>query len=174
MKAVAGPYGNGTRGRSRSLAVVAAMMLVLALVLAGCGGSDKSTTGSQLDDQGTGATTGTGTDNSSTGATVNPVAPVLAGYTAEQCLADMTARYGSGSVAEQVCALVQASYGGSVPQSELNATILPKLEQQHPEWKPQPSPTQPPAQTQPPGSSTGNTWDSGGIEITVPGQPSGP
>lgn len=130
MKAVVSPHGCGPRGRLQVGAAVVVLMLVLAFVLGGCGGGaeNKSTTGSQLDDEAAGAT---GSQTTGTGSSTVPVVsgnePVLAGYTADQCIADMTARYGSRDIAQQVCTNIKVDYGSSTPQSQLS-TILPKVE----------------------------------------------
>ncbi len=194
MKAVAGQNRNGKwRGSQGMMAVVAMALLAFTIIVAGCGGgSGNSTTASQLNRKSTGTTGKTVASKNKTGTTatvpgVNGNQQVLAGYTADQCMSDLTTRYGSSDVAAQACAQINKDYGSSVPRSQLTTTVLPKIEQQHPNWKPvqpgtpsqspSPSPSQPPSGGQTPSGGSGGTstggWSGGGIPITVPGQPGG-
>lgn len=182
------PNGSGPRGKL--MIVVAAFVLVvsLALVLGGCGDSAKEgTTGSQLDDQSTGASTGTTTVGGagSTG-DVNP-GNAMADYPMDQCVVDMTKRYGDEATAQKICSGLQDNYGSS-PMSQL-PTLLPPLETQV-GATPLPGsiiPTTPGGTTGGGNTSTndggtgGNTggggttttdgWNSNGIEIQVPQRP---
>lgn len=186
------PNGSGPRGK---LIAVAAFVLVvsMALVLGGCGDSaNEGTTGSQLDDQSAGASTGTttvGGAGSTGGSTTGGASQgnAMADYPMNQCVVDMTKRYGDEATAQKVCSGLQTNYGSS-PMSQL-ATLLPPLETQV-GATPQPGstiPTTPGGTTgggtggNPggnPGSSGSGGWDSGGIEIVVPGgsggAPAGP
>lgn len=181
------PNGSGPRGK---LIAVGAFVLVvsLALVLGGCGDSAKEgTTGSQLDDQSAGASTGTTTVGGagSTGESTTGDASqgnAMADYPMNQCVVDMTKRYGDEATAQKVCSGLQANYGSS-PMSQL-PTLLPPLETQV-GATPLPGSTIP---TTPGGTTGGGTggntggntgnsgsggWDSGGMEIVVPGGPGG-
>lgn len=181
------PNGSGPRGK---LIAVAAFVLVvsLALVLGGCGDSaNEGTTGSQLDDQSAGASTGTttvGGAGSTGGSTTGGASQgnAMADYPMNQCVVDMTKRYGDEATAQKVCSGLQTNYGSS-PMSQL-ATLLPPLETQV-GATPQPGSTIP---TTPGGTTGGGTggntggntgnsgsggWDSGGMEIVVPGGPGG-
>ncbi len=191
--------GSGKRGRWQAAVAVSAMLIALSVILAGCGGGGQSSTGSQLDQKAAGATVAAGrTGTAARVATVGGNQPVLAGYTANQCIADMTARYGSPSSAQKVCAELGASYGPSTPESQM-PSILPKVESkvgvtpvpgakvpgQPAGSPPAPQPTSgggspspggtPPAGGSPPASQppagSGGGWPSGGIPITVPGAP---
>lgn len=131
MKAVS-PHGSGPRGRLKAtavgVAVVTAIMLMLALAVGGCGGDAQNGTGaSQLDDEAAGASAGGG-ELSPEDADFGGGGEVMAGYTWDQCVADMTGRYGSEETARQVCSSVQADYGAS-PGSEL-LSVLPAVEEQ--------------------------------------------
>jgi hypothetical protein len=181
MKAVGSPQGNGPRGRLKvTVAAVAVLMLILALIIGGCGSSaDNSTTGSQLDDESAGATS----VGSSTGAGTATISndPVLEGYTGTQCVEEMTGRYGSQETAIQVCESIRADYGASTPRSEL-PNILPQVENKL-QVTPGPqsgntdttpvTPTTPdpgPSVPDDPCSGPNPPWDCG-IEIQVPGSP---
>ncbi len=194
---------DGKRGRWQAAATATAVALLafLAVVAAGCGGSGQSSTGSPLDQKAAGATVAarTGTGTTARVATVGGNQQVLAGYTENQCVADMTARYGSAAAAQKVCAELSASYGPATPESQM-ATILPKVESKvgvtpvpgakipgQPAGSSQPGQPAPgggggtpPSGGTPPGggspapsqpTSGGGGWPSGGISITVPGSP---
>lgn len=124
MKAVS-PLGGGQRGKWKAAGVVAALVLIVALVTGGCGGNaGNGNSASQLDDEAAGAS---GDNNSSgspppAGTGGGGEGNVMAGYTWNQCIADMTIRYGSDEVARQVCDSVQNDYSGS-PRSELTGAL---------------------------------------------------
>lgn len=189
------PNGSGPRGK---LIAVAAFVLVvsLALVLGGCGDSaNEGTTGSQLDDQSAGASTGTttvGGAGSTGGSTTGGASQgnAMADYPMNQCVVDMTKRYGDEATAQKVCSGLQTNYVSS-PMSQL-PTLLPPLETQvgatplpgstiptTPGGTTGGSPGGPGGNTSPtggdPGGNPGNSgsggWDSGGIEIVVPTGP---
>lgn len=184
MKAVS-PLGGGQRGKLKvtagAVAVVAALMLMAALVTGGCGGNaGNGSSGSQLDDEAAGASGG-GTGNNGVasqtdGAGTAGEGTVMAGYSWDQCLADMTARYGSEDAAREVCSSVQDSYSAS-PRSEL-AGVLKVVENSLGVTPVNPSvpggtgggTTTTGGGT---GGGTGGTADSGwgGIEIVVPPAP---
>ena len=200
MKRAVARTFSGPRGRGNAAAAIAILTtLILTLALTGCGssGSKGTSTGSQLDQQAQGASTvgktgtnqGTGTSKA---AAVSGNEPVLAGYTADQCIAQMTARYGSKSVAEQVCSQVHQDFGPGTPAAQLG-TALAKTESklnvkpvagQPPAANVTPSSgtsgggTSPAGGNPPSGGTSGGTssgWGNGGIVITVPQQgPSGP
>ena len=182
---------NDSWPRGKLIAVAAFILVVfLAIVLGGCGDSAKEgTTGSQLDDQSAGASTGTttvGGAGSTGGSTTGDASQgnAMADYPMNQCVVDMTKRYGDEAIAQKVCSGLQTNYGSS-PMSQL-PTLLPPLETQV-GATPLPGstiPTTPGGTTG--GGSGGNTggdtggnsgnsgsggWDSGGIEIVVPAGP---
>ena len=176
MKAEASPHGSGPRGRL-IVAAATVVMLILALVMGGCGSSsaDNSTTGSQLDEAPAGATTigsgeGVGTSGNTGGTSTAGNQPVLAGYTENQCVTDLTARYGSSETAQQVCGTIRTDYGAST-QSSVLPTVVPAIESKL-NVKPVPDapPVKPPVPPAGGGNNTGG-WDSGGIEIQVPPGP---
>ncbi|MBE0428764.1 MAG: hypothetical protein IBX61_02705 [Thermoleophilia bacterium] len=190
MKAVdlsGGPWG---RRKWLVVATAAAAVLVLAgiILIGGCGGNEEQgTAGSQLDDE---------ASDSVTVSTVSGAGDnVLPGYTEEQCIDEMTARYGDEETARQVCDAIRSDYGDSSLDFE---TILQDTEARlgvaplpgapapaGPAGQPggnQPGGSQPdgsrpggsqlpgpPPQDPPPGDGGG--WDSGGIEIIVPPAP---
>lgn len=200
-RAVASTF-SGPRGRGKAAAIAVLTALVLTLVLAGCGsyGPQGAGTGSQLDQQARGAAT-TGATGTARGASTTPAVsgnePVLAGYTADQCMADMTARYGSGSVAEHVCSQVHQDFGAGTPAAQLGMALtqtesklgVKPVAGQPPAANVTPGSGGAPAGGAPPGGSAspgGGTppaggspggassgWDNGGVVITVPG-PAGP
>ncbi len=175
---------NDSWPRGKLIAVAAFILVVfLAIVLGGCGDSAKEgTTGSQLDDQSAGASTGTttvGGAGSTGGSTTGDASQgnAMADYPMDQCVVDMTKRYGDEATARKVCSGLQANYGSS-PMSQL-PTLLPPLEAQV-GATPLPGstiPTTPGGTSNTGGNTGGNTesggWDSGGIEIIVPGGPGG-
>ncbi|MFA5810491.1 MAG: hypothetical protein WC935_09220 [Thermoleophilia bacterium] len=175
MKAV-NPNGSGPRGRLVVLAVGVVVLLVgMALIWGGCGDSAKQgTSGSQLDDEGSGgSTSGNGSDGSGGSSDGN----AMVDYSWDQCTSDMTKRYGDVEKAKQVCGQLQAEYS-SQPVNQL-ATILPTVEQRV-GATPLPGSTIPgsttsgsttPGSTTPGGTTPGGGWDSGGIEIVVPPAP---
>lgn len=132
MKAVS-PHGSGPRGRLKAravgVAVVTAIMLMLALAIGGCGGdAQNGTEASQLDDEAAGASAGGEELPPEDADFGGSEGEVMAGYTWDQCVVDMTGRYGSEETARQVCSSVQADYGTS-PGSEL-LSVLPAVEEQ--------------------------------------------
>ncbi|MHB1389770.1 MAG: hypothetical protein ACYCXF_00825 [Thermoleophilia bacterium] len=177
MKAV--DLGGGPRGRLLTItAAVAVLTMITALFLGGCGGDGKqASTGSQLDDQ-----SGTSTNQNVNAVSGTGGAEVLQGYTQDQCLAQMTTRYGDAATAGRVCDSIQAQYGSTTPTTQL-ATIVPAVETQ---LGVTPQPGAPAlgsttvggntgAGTTPGGGTTGDTsggW--GGQVITVPQQAPGP
>jgi hypothetical protein len=171
--------------------------LILTLILGGCGGSGSQSTGtgSQLDQQAAGASatgnTGTNATGTATAPAVSGNEQVLAGYTADQCLADMAARYGTSSDAQRVCAQVHQDFGANAPKTQLPAALT----QTESKLGVKPVAGQPPAADvsagngggapaggtpaggTPAGGASGGTssgWDNGGIVITVPQGPAGP
>lgn len=176
------PHGSGPGGRLAVAAAVAVLMLGLALVLGGCGGSaGKGTSASQLDDEAAGATGGSGEEVALVEEEFAAAGggDVMAGYTWDQCMADMVVRYGSEETAGEVCGTVQAQYGGS-PGSELK-TVLPVVESSL--GVTPVNPAVPGGSTGTGGTQTGSTGGStggsggssdggwGGIEIIVPPAP---
>ncbi|MFA5801131.1 MAG: hypothetical protein WC911_01505 [Thermoleophilia bacterium] len=170
------PNGSGPRGRLIVLAVgVVVLLLGMALIWGGCGDSAKQgTTGSQLDDEGSGGSTGSSGGGGSGGSSDGNA---MVDYSWDQCTSDMTKRYGDVEKAKQVCGQLQTEYS-SQPVSQL-ATILPTVESRV-GVTPLPGSTVPGSTT--PGSTTssggttspGNTdpgggWD--GQEIVVPQAP---
>lgn len=118
MKAVS-PLGGGQRGKLKvtvaGVAVVAALMLMAALVTGGCGGNaGNGNSASQLDDEAAGASSSDGgstpqaEDTGSGGE-----GDVMAGYTWDQCIAELSVRYGNGETARQVCDSMQNDFSTS-------------------------------------------------------------
>ncbi|MHB0866860.1 MAG: hypothetical protein ACYC6B_00290 [Thermoleophilia bacterium] len=170
MKAV--DLGGGPRGRLLAITVaVAVLTMITALFLGGCGGDDKqASTGSQLDDE-----SGTSTNRNINAVSGPGGMEVLQGYTQDQCLAEMTTRYGDAETARRVCSSIQAEYGSSTQSTQL-ATIVPAVETQ---LGVAPQPGAPPLGGTTGGSTGGgstgggSTDDSsgwGGQVITVPQQ----
>ncbi len=192
MKRAVARTFSGPRGKEKTTtAIVILTTLILTLILGGCGGSGSQNTGtgSQLDQQAAGAstgTTGTNTGGTTTAPAVSGNVQVLAGYTADQCLADMTARYGSSSDAQRVCAQVHQDFGANAPKTQLPAALT----QTESKLGVKPVAGQPPAANVSAGNGggapagggttgggsggTSSGWDNGGIVITVPQGPSGP
>lgn len=123
MKAVS-PLGGGQRGKLKvtaaGVAVVAALMLMAALVTGGCGGNaGNGNSASQLDDEAAGASSSDGGATPQVADTVSGgEGNVMTGYTWDQCMAEMSIRYGNEETARQVCDTVQNDFGTS-PRSEL-------------------------------------------------------
>lgn len=174
---VGNTHGSGPRGVLKvGMAGFMVLMLGLVLMLAGCGDSEQSSTNSRLDSEGSGASEGstatTGDAAAGTGGTV------MVDYTEDQCVTDLTNRYGSAETAQQVCDSLQQSYSGSA-STEL-AAILPAVESNlgitpsNPAYVPGNSGGTTPDDTTPPegsaGGSSGGGW--GGIEVQVPQGPS--
>ena len=179
MKAV-NPNGSGPRGRLFVLAAGVVVLLAgMALIWSGCGDSaNQGTSGSQLDDEGSGgSTSSSGGDGSGGSGDGN----AMVDYSWDQCTSDMTKRYGDVEKAKEVCGQLQADYS-SQPMNQL-ATILPKVEQQV-GATPLPGSTIPGSTTGGTGGQTGGGtgtpggdirpgggWDSRGIERVVPAAP---
>lgn len=179
---VGNSHGSGPRGALKvGIAGFMVLMLGLVLILSGCGGSEQSSTNSQLDGEGSGASAngGQATGDPASGSTET----VMVGYTEDQCVSDLTNRYGSIDTARQVCGSLQENHSGSSP-SEL-AAILPAVEgnlgitPSNPAYVPSGGGGTAPSGTTPPdgsagggssGGSSGGGW--GGIEIQVPQGPS--
>lgn len=109
---------------------VAIFLAALALLMGGCGGSD-NTSASQEDIS--------SQDEFSLAENSLPVGPpidnsagaggdVLPGYTASQCVEEMTARYGDADTAGRVCEAIRAGYGGFAAGPEELANVLPAVE----------------------------------------------
>lgn len=177
------PKGNGHRRRLMLAAAGSILILVLAAIWAGCGGSSgQGTTVSQLDDQAAGASTVSGSTVGGVGSTGGQ-GSVLVDYQWDQCTADMTPRYGDPETAKKVCSALQTTYPTS--QKSQLAQILPTVETTV-GATPVPGSSIPGTGSgQAGGNSNGNTpgnggsggggsgsgWDSGGIDITVPPSP---
>lgn len=180
--AVGNTHGSGPRGVLKvGMAGFVVLMLGLVLMLAGCGDSEQSSTNSQLDSEGSGAS---GSGSATTGdAAAGTAETVMVGYTEDQCVSDLTNRYGSAETAQQVCDSLQESYSGSA-STEL-ATILPAVESSmgitpaNPAYVPGGGGGTAPGGTTPPdgssggsGGTGGNNGGWGGIEIVIPQGPS--
>ncbi len=130
MKAVRS-LGSGPRGR---LVVIAAgavvLMLSMVLLLSGCGDEEtEGTVSSQLDGDGSAAGTSSVGDVGPAGGAAagdENQEDVMVGLTWNDCVADMTVRYGDEEVARRVCNSIRTDYSDQ-PESEL-ASILPAVE----------------------------------------------
>ena len=196
MKRAVARTFSGPRGREKTTAAIAILTtLILTLILGGCGGSGSQGAGtvSQLDQRAAGASASAAAGNTGTNATGASTAPavsgneqVLAGYTADQCLADMAARYGSSSDAQRVCAQVHQDFGANAPKTQLPAALA----QTESKLSIKPVAGQPPAADVHAGNGggapagggttgggsggTSSGWDNGGVVITVPQGAPGP
>ena len=193
MKRAVARTFSGPRGREKTTAAIVILTtLILTLILGGCGGSGSQSTGtgSQLDQRAAGASAAGNTGTNATGTATAPAVSgneqVLAGYTADQCLADMAARYGTSSDAQRVCAQVHRDFGANAPKTQLPAALT----QTESKLGVKPVAGQPPAANVSAGNGggapagggttgggsggTSSGWDNGGIVITVPQGPAGP
>lgn len=177
--AVGNTHGSGPRGVLKvGMAGFMVLMLGLVLMLAGCGDSEQSSTNSRLDSEGSGASEGSTATTTTGDAAAGTGGTVMVDYTEDQCVTDLTNRYGSAETARQVCDSLQQSYSGSA-STEL-AAILPAVESDlgitpsNPAYVPGSGGGTTPGDTTPPdgsaGGSSGGGW--GGIEIQVPQGPS--